>query len=668
MMLAQGEEQESGTATIEAPVVALVQRAPQVLSSCTQASEAVAAWEASVNPAKANPDLADGLAEVWNLVGEACKTHGKNKDCVAKLGDLFAKVSQSIQEVSERQSTTNVFETYPFAAVLGAMASTKAFLQCWVRVANMVELCPTLDNLEAQRNELARILEQGPPSLEDVRKLKKELKHLQQNENKNEKDLAKAEQKHNEARSSKAQDALDGVKRELQGTCLVLENMRFSILQDLNTHFPELCHTKEYKEVHNLGDIDHQEEICIYLRSEYFPVAKWPVGTSPLLPTTGSTTLRSFQGTLCVLREFRVVETGNVSASRRKLLLYFKNRAALRHPHLAKITRVFFDSSTSRGGFQVPFYEGGSLLHWVKRANHTAPRTPTDDSSVALVDSTSLQACLFYLLPLLQVLEALAYLHKNGVVHGDVRLEHILMTSDGVAVLSYFGIQGTQHDLGDEGRQQQQHTARDTIFLAPELLSSDSTGASSLTPFTPKSDMYAFGVCCLLLLTGWYPPVPAPEETTPLAAHLSKPSDIAALLDAVSSANEALGSILRSLVARDPQDRPEAASVMGHPVFRQAATNAVVARAAGRSEMSLSPRGIYLAPSSEMPAVTLELAHSMQSSAQGNIVGNVEMYLPYVVLCFAADHRAGVDTAGNGPGMYFASVGLSSLACSHTVA
>jgi len=101
-----------------------------------------------------------------------------------------------------------------------------------------------------------------------------------------------------------------------------------------------------------------------------------------------------------------------------------------------------------------------------------------------------------------EVASALAYLHKNKIVHRDVKPENILLEQDEEkkvlrAVLTDFGVAG-------EYVKTVATSAKGTyIYMSPEALK----GIVS-----PKSDIYALGICLWQLLSG---------KTSPLQGLLS---------------------------------------------------------------------------------------------------------------------------------------------------
>ena len=106
--------------------------------------------------------------------------------------------------------------------------------------------------------------------------------------------------------------------------------------------------------------------------------------------------------------------------------------------------------------------------------------------------------------------EGLEYIHAQGVVHRDVKLENVLIDSDGHAVLSDFGVSRIFDDrLRNELMVTTTFIAGETTgtqpvmgtywYLAPEIRKGGEA--------TPASDWYALGVLMYRLLTGmWYEP------------------------------------------------------------------------------------------------------------------------------------------------------------------
>ncbi|KAG5645836.1 hypothetical protein DXG03_005177 [Asterophora parasitica] len=94
-----------------------------------------------------------------------------------------------------------------------------------------------------------------------------------------------------------------------------------------------------------------------------------------------------------------------------------------------------------------------------------------------------------------EVASGLEYLHLNGIVHGDLRGANILISRDGVAVLSDFGLSKFLEDCGQGMTSSSNLNPR---WFAPELL-------RQTDPLSPSSDVWSFAMVCLELMTGEQP-------------------------------------------------------------------------------------------------------------------------------------------------------------------
>ncbi|MEQ8659790.1 MAG: serine/threonine-protein kinase, partial [Gammaproteobacteria bacterium] len=144
----------------------------------------------------------------------------------------------------------------------------------------------------------------------------------------------------------------------------------------------------------------------------------------------------------------------------------------LKHPNITAI----YDAGVDRGYYYIvmEYVHGGGTLE-----RHTKADTLLPIESV-----TSL---------LYQCAMALAYAHKRGVVHRDIKPRNILLTPDGEAKISDFGVAVTP----EAARASTPEHAGSPLYMAPEQIRRE--------PASAQSDLFSLGVVAYELLTGRHP-------------------------------------------------------------------------------------------------------------------------------------------------------------------
>ncbi|MDA8144831.1 MAG: serine/threonine-protein kinase [Thermaerobacter sp.] len=147
-----------------------------------------------------------------------------------------------------------------------------------------------------------------------------------------------------------------------------------------------------------------------------------------------------------------------------------------------------------------------------------------------------------------QTARALAYAHSQGVVHRDVKPSNIIVSPEGRAVLTDFGV---ARMLQQEGL-----TAPGVGIGTPEYMAPEEAEGNASDH---RSDLYSLGVVCYEMVTGRVPF----RADTPLAvllSHLRDPLPLPSELN--PSIPPALERFLLRALAKDPAERfPDGAAM-----------------------------------------------------------------------------------------------------------
>ena len=173
-----------------------------------------------------------------------------------------------------------------------------------------------------------------------------------------------------------------------------------------------------------------------------------------------------------------------------------------------------------------------------------------------------------------QILGALAFAHRNGIVHRDIKPHNIVVGGDGRLKVTDFGIARSGAS---------QMTEAGSIVGTAQYLSPEQARGA---PVDPRSDIYSLGVVLYEMLTG---KVPFSGDTPVEIAmkHLSQvPEPPSKLRDGVPHDLDAV--VMRAL-AKDPEQRYATAEEMDADLARVARGVAVVARDRGRDDAGACP-------------------------------------------------------------------------------
>jgi len=145
-----------------------------------------------------------------------------------------------------------------------------------------------------------------------------------------------------------------------------------------------------------------------------------------------------------------------------------------------------------------------------------------------------------------QIAEALAAAHAGSVVHRDIKPENLMIRPDGYVKVLDFGVAaqiGTEDDLGG--------IPIGTLgYMSPEQIEGK--------PLTGASDVFSLGVVLTELATGHHPFL---QDTAALTSQAIKAAEPGWRIANQSKIAEPLGSLVQSMLAKDPERRPPATMV-----------------------------------------------------------------------------------------------------------
>ncbi len=162
-----------------------------------------------------------------------------------------------------------------------------------------------------------------------------------------------------------------------------------------------------------------------------------------------------------------------VANYRNKFIKEAKTIAALNNAHIIRIYDIFEENNTA---YYVMEYLGGGSL---KEKSGLGEK-----QSVAYI---------------LQVADALQYIHDRRIMHLDVKPSNIMLQPGGEAVLIDFGVSKRYDDGGGQ-------TSSTPVGISKGYAPLEQYVKDGISTFSPATDIYSLGATLYFLLTGEQPP------------------------------------------------------------------------------------------------------------------------------------------------------------------
>ena len=208
------------------------------------------------------------------------------------------------------------------------------------------------------------------------------------------------------------------------------------------------------------------------------------------------------------------------------------NRFSDTNNHIVKLNKIWFNKIKKEIVILTELIDGGSLQKFLEKYRN-------------LINLSNVKSWAK------QIIIGLLFLHSNGVIHRDLKLDNILINpSTSEIYLTDFGLSTMESDLvtGEVGS---------LLYMAPETLKKDYLYNNSI-------DMYSFGICLLEMLTKEMPYneysfsellEKKSEHTLPLPLSLKKVKD------------NVLVTLIKNLLSYDPDERPTAYNIYISEIF-----------------------------------------------------------------------------------------------------
>ncbi|KAA6391092.1 MAG: putative AGC family protein kinase [Streblomastix strix] len=164
-------------------------------------------------------------------------------------------------------------------------------------------------------------------------------------------------------------------------------------------------------------------------------------------------------------------------------ILQQASSSAYQHPFIHVVQPLGYFLNEDKAYLVLEYCESGDLRKYIQKMKNSGTEI-SDAKAFELIKQVTL---------------ALNQLHMNGIIHGDIKPENILLTKDFQVKLSDFGLTRKLQ----EGRGYTTNHGGTTYYLAPELLQSQSARGKRMQ--TIAADIWSFGILLYELLAQKHP-------------------------------------------------------------------------------------------------------------------------------------------------------------------
>ncbi|XP_049850344.1 ras GTPase-activating-like protein rgaA [Schistocerca gregaria] len=201
----------------------------------------------------------------------------------------------------------------------------------------------------------------------------------------------------------------------------------------------------------------------------------------------------------------------------------------LNHPNIVKYVGIL--RSDNYLNIVLEFVENGSLLSILKKFGNFP------ETLIAVY--------------ITQVLEGLAYLHGQGVIHRDIKASNLLTTKDGGVKVADFGV-ATISKPNRESENICDNVLGSPYWMAPEII--------MMNKAQPSSDIWSLGCTIIELKTGEPPYYHMPQLSA--MYHIAESEEMPFFPPNIS---DSLTDFLKKCFERDQEKRPSARALLSHP-------------------------------------------------------------------------------------------------------